>query len=198
MYKLSKEDINNLHFLKVMNGNKSGADNNLEYKIGEVNIANNWNIDSENPKDMGGFNFSTEDKILRWLIRGYTMYDVTIPDDAEVIDVPHKATPHGVFRSNKIILSNPRIVTDDIAMELYLKSNLPEKTYYKALAGLAIRGYRNTCIKIIEDKINKDNIDLVLSEINDFIKPENSSNTPVNDIEVYNEIMGYLKEIQKT
>ncbi len=30
---------------------------------------------------MGGFNFSTEDKILRWLVRGDTLYDVIIPED---------------------------------------------------------------------------------------------------------------------
>ena len=37
---------------------------------------------------MGGFNFSTEDKILRWLVRGNTIYDVVILEDAEIIDCP--------------------------------------------------------------------------------------------------------------
>ena len=57
-------------YLKVMFGNVSGANSNLEYKIDEVNIANNWNPLANDPKDMGGFNFSCEDKILRWLHRG--------------------------------------------------------------------------------------------------------------------------------
>ena len=143
---------------------------------------------------MGGFNFSTEDKILRWLVRGDTLYDVIIPDDAEVIDCPSPSAPHGVFRSNKIILTNPRQMTDEMAMDFYLKSDLPEKSYYKSLAGVAIRGYRNTSLKIIEDKVNKDNIDLVLSEIEDFIKPFKSDFDGTYD--VFNEVMKILEDIK--
>ena len=47
-----------MRYLKVMFGNISGADNSLEW---EVNISNNWNPDADNLKEMGGFNFSTED-----------------------------------------------------------------------------------------------------------------------------------------
>ena len=81
---------------------------------------------------MGGFNFSTEDKILRWLVRGDTIYDVEIPGDADIVDCINESAPHGVFRSNKIIIKNPRKVDDEYAMELYLKSDLPEKSYFKA------------------------------------------------------------------
>ncbi len=183
-------------YLKVMFGTTSGANSNLEYKLNEVNVSNNWNPKANNPKEMGGFNFSTEDKILRWLVRGDTLYDVTIPDDAEVIDCESLSAPHGVFRSNKIILSNPRKVTDNIAMELYLKSDLPEKSYYKALIGCAIRGYKNTCLKIIKDKVNKLNIDLVLSEAEDFVKPYQSSGLASNGNAVYEEIIRYLNEIK--
>ena len=121
-----------------------------------------------------------EDKILRWLVRGGTLYDVSLPSDAEIIDVESVSAPHGVFRSNKIILSNLRKVTDDIAMKLYLNSKLPEKSYYKSLAGCAVRGYKNTCFKIIEDRVNKNNIDLVLNEIYDFISPYNDKES--NDL----------------
>lgn len=182
-----------MKYLKVMFGNKGV---NYEYKIGEVNIADRWNPNALDPKEMGGFNFSTEDKILRWLIRGDTIYDVEIPEDAEVIDCPSESAPHGVFRSNKIMLTNPRLVTDEMAMNFYLKSNLPEKSYYKSLAGVAIRGYRNTALKIIEDKVNKDNIDLVLSEIDDFVKPYQSSGTASNGIEVYSEVMDILNKMK--
>lgn len=155
-------------YLKVMFEQTSGADSSFSYKIDEVNIANNWNPNAIDPKEMGGFNFSTEDKILRWLVRGNTIYDVEISKDAEIIDCPSESAPHGVLRTNKIILSNPRIVTDEFAMDLYLKSNLPEKSYYKAMAGCAVRGYINTALKILKDKVNKDNIDLVLEEFKDF------------------------------
>ena len=180
-------------YLKVMFGNKGV---NFDYKIDEVNVANNWNPDTFDPKEMGGFNFSTEDKILRWLVRGDTIYDVIIPKDAEVIDCPSESAPHGVFRSNKIILTNPKPMTDELAMKFYLKSDLPEKSYYKSLAGCAIRGYKNTCLKIIDDRVNKDNIDLVLSEIDDFVNPYSSVGTAENGLEVYNEVMSILNNIK--
>lgn len=156
-------------YLKVMFGTKSGASD-FEYKLGEINVSKIWNPRESNPQKMGGFNFSTESKILRWLVRGDTIYDVELPDDAEVIDCHSNSTPHGVFRSNKIIISNPRIVTDDMAMKLYLKSDLPEKSYYKAMAGCAVRGYMNTALKIFEDKVNKENVKLVILEFEDFCK----------------------------
>lgn len=168
-----KEDKNdklqdeNRKYVKVMFGTSSGA-NGFEYKIGEINIADYWNPTAENPKDMGGFNFSVEDKIIRWLIRGDTIYDVEIPEDAEVIDVPHPSTPHGVFRSNKIIIKNPRAITDDMAMELYKKSTIPEKTYYKAMVGCAIRGFMNTAIQILNDRVSRENVEVAISEFIDF------------------------------
>ena len=68
-------------YVKVMFDNK-GA--NYEYKIGEVNIANNWNPKATSGKDFGGFNYATKDCILRWLHRGNIIYDVEVPKDAEI------------------------------------------------------------------------------------------------------------------
>ena len=183
----------NMKYVKVMNGLTSHA-NGYEYKIDEVNIADNWNPNADNAKNMGGFNFSTEDKILRWLVRGDTIYDVEIPEDTEIVNVESIATPNGVFRSNKIILRNPRPITDEYAYELYLKSNIPEKSYYKALAGLMVRGYEKTAMKLIQDKVNESNIDIVLSEINDFIEP--FKNDDSNNNEIFKEIMDYLMKIK--
>lgn len=183
-------------YLKVMFKTSSNADNNLEYKIDEINISSNWNPTVNDAKAMGGFNFSTEDKILRWLIRGDTLYDVEIPADAEVIDCPSKSAPHGVFRSNKIILHNPQKVTDEMALDLYKESKLPPISYYKALAGCAIRGYRNTCLEIIKDKVNKKNIDLFLSEIADFVSPFINDDISKKELQVYEEVMKILNKIK--
>lgn len=65
-----------IKYLKVMFDDISGANNDLKYKINEVNIASNFNPNASSPKDMVGFNFSTEDKIFRWLVRGDALYDV--------------------------------------------------------------------------------------------------------------------------
>lgn len=78
-------------------------------------------------------------------------------------------------------------------MYLYKISNIPEKSYYKALAGLAIRGCINTCKLLIKERINKENIDLVLSEIADFTTPNhyNKGNQLVYDV-----VMNILKEVK--
>lgn len=151
-------------FVKVMFGNK-GA--NYEYKIGEVNVANNWNPTATSGKDFGGFNYTTIDCLLRWLHRGDTIYDVEVPKDAENIKIEGATT---IYRCNKIILTNPRKVTDEMAMEFYKKSNIPEKSYYKALGAVALMNYKNTALAILRDKVNKNNIDIVLEEWNDFIQ----------------------------
>ncbi len=182
-------------YVKVMFGNRSSALDSLYYKIGDINIADNWNPKATDPKEMGGFNFSVEDKILRWLVRGDTLYDVIIPDDAEVIDCPNLSTPHGVFRTNKIILTNPRPITDALALTLYKKSNLPEKSYYKALAGCAIRGHLVTAQTIIDDKINSNNIDLAISEYEDFYQP--SEDVEPMAYQNYYLYLDKLKELKK-
>ena len=64
------------------------------------------------------------------------------------------------------------------------------------MAGCAIRGYRNTCMEIIKDRVNKSNIDLVLSEIDDFVSPFNNGDTDKNQLQVYEEVMKILKEIK--
>lgn len=87
-------------------------------------------------------------------------------------------------------------MADELTMNFYLKSDLSEKSYYKSLVGVAIRGYRNKVLKIIEDKVNKENKDLVLSEIDDFVKPYQNSGATENGNEVYNEIMTILTNIK--
>ena len=178
-----------IQYVKVMFENK-GA--NYEYQIDKVNIANNWNPSAKNGREFGGFNFSTEDKIIRWLHRGDTIYDVIIPKDTEIIDCIDSATPHGVFRSNKIIITNPRKVTDEMALEFYIKSTIPKEAYYKALGVVSIMGYRNTALQILRDKVNSGNIDLVLSEWNDFISRD-SRRLLNKTVKLIDE---YLKEIK--
>ena len=98
--------------------------------------------------------------------RGDTIYDVEIPDDAENIKIEGATT---IFRTNKIIISNPRKINDELALHYYKISNIPEKSYYKALGVVSIMNYKKTAYAIIKDKINKNNIDEALEEWNDFI-----------------------------
>lgn len=150
-------------FVKVMFGTK-GA--NFEYKIDEVNVTANWNPTAEKGRDFGGFNYCSEECILRWLHRGDTIYDVEVPEDSENIKLDGATT---IYRCNKIILRNPKKVTDDMALNFYKISNIPEKSYYKALGVVSIMNYKKTAYAILKDKVNKNNINIVLEEWNDFI-----------------------------
>lgn len=173
-------------YVRVMDGIKSNAGG-FEYKLDEENVADNWNPKANTPEEMGGFNFSTEDKILRWLHRGDTLYDVIIPDDAEVLDVENKNCPHGVLRSNKIILRSPRKITEDMIIDLYKKSNLPDKTYYQCLVTLLYRKYINAVKYIIRDRINKNNIKKAIKEFEEYVSNGNKFN--------YDELWEDAKEI---
>lgn len=106
-----------------------------------------------------------------------------IPEDAENIKVEGATT---IYRTNKIILKNPRPVDDEMALYFYKISSIPEKSYYKALGAVSIMNYKNTALAILKDKVNKDNIDIVLEEWNDFIDhggKEDRGNSTVDMIE---------------
>ena len=126
--------------VKVMDELNSNAGD-FKYRLNEVNIANNWNPTANSGKDFGGFNYCSEDCILRWLHRGNVIYDVEIPKDAENIKIEGATT---IYRTNKIIIKNPRKVDDDLALYFYKISNIPEKSYYKALGVVSIMNYTKT------------------------------------------------------
>lgn len=146
--------------------NESG----LEFKIGEVVESKDWDDNATEWDTIKGINFSNEENILRWIRRGDTIYDVIIPEDGKVKKVPGTFTPDGLFRANKVIVVNPVKLTEEVILDLYEKSNMPEKTYHDVLALLAIRGFEKACLKLIEDKVNENTIDVF---IEDYINFEN-------------------------
>lgn len=179
-------------YVKVMFGTTSGAKSDFNYKINEVNISEHWNPTEENGRDFGGFNYTTKDCILRWLHRGDTIYDVEIPDDAENIRLDGATT---IYRANKIIINNPRKIDDDLALHFYKISKIPEKSYYKALGVVSIMNYQKTAYAILKDKVNKNNIDNVLEEWNDFVSHgDKNDRKDVNNL--VNEVEKYLYEIK--
>lgn len=155
-----------MKYVKVIDGLKSNAGD-FEYKLGKVNIANNWNPNADNPKDFGGFNYCDEKCVLRWLHRGTYIYEVEIPEDAENVKLEGATT---IYRTNKLVIKNPKKVDDDLAFHFYEISDIPEKSYYKALGVVAIMNYEKTAKAILKDKVNKDNIEVVLEEWNNFIE----------------------------
>ena len=181
-------------FVKVMFGTTSGAKSDFEYKLNEINESNNWNPNADNPREFGGFNYATDDCIIRWLHRGDTIYDVEIPEDAEFVKLKGATT---IYRTNKIKISNPQKVTDDMALDFYKKSNIPNKSYFKALGAVTIMGYEKTALAIIKDKINSENIDIVLEEWNDFINNGGDGNR-IDSNKLVNKINTILMNIKNT
>lgn len=149
-------------YLKVMFDNK-GA--NYEYQIDKVNIATTWDPSAKTPEEFGGFNFSTEDKILRWLHRGDMIYDVIIPDDAEVILCNEEK---GVYRTNKIIITNPRVITDELVLDLYHHTTLSDKIIAQCLITLLWRDRLDIAKYIVNDRVNCSNIDVFVSEFESY------------------------------
>lgn len=193
-------------YVRVMDGLKSNAGG-FEYTLDEINIAEKWNPNTLEPEQMGGFNFSTEDKILRWLHRGDTIYDVVIPEDAEVILCDEEK---GIYRSNKIIVTNPRTITDEIVLNLYKINTLSNKIIAQCLVTLLWKSRQEISKYIIKDRVNLENIDEILTE---FIKYAGKDNlysqtgkeiheilteikSPL-DISLYVEKEPYVKELTK-
>lgn len=156
-------------YVRVMDGAKSNAGG-FEYKLDEVNIAKLWNPSTMEPDKMGGFNFETEDKILRWLHRGDTIYDVDIPNGAIVILCDESK---GVYRSNKIIVSNPKKITDDLVLDLYKKTTLSNKILADCLVTLIWKDRIKISKYIINDRVNKNNVDEFYTEFMNYSSKNN-------------------------
>ena len=188
-----------MKYVRVMDGTKSNAGG-FEYKIDEVNETTHWNPNADNPKDMGGFNFCQEDKILRWLHRGDTIYDVIIPEGAELVEVDHKNCPNGLFRSNKIIVTNPRKVTEEMVFDLYHLSHLPEKSYYQCFCTLLFRGYKKVVKQMVKDLVHKENVDRAIQELKEYVEMDENGDIhrfqhPAFQKDLL-EVFDQLKEIQ--
>ena len=178
-------------YVRVMDGLKSNAGG-FEYKLNEINVANVWNPSTNNPKEMWGFNLSTTDKVLRWLHRGDTIYDVIIPDDADVILCDEDK---GVYRANKIIVNNPRKITDEMVMEFYKINTLPSKVVYQCLVTLLYKKRINIAKYIINDYITTDNIKDAIEEFENYVSKENFEYSKLSNDE--KEIYDILKSIEK-
>ena len=181
-----------MKYIKVMYSNESRY-NKFQYKTGEINYAPFWNSNATTPEEMGGLKFSNEENIIRYLHNGDTIYDVEIPAGAEVVSVKECATPFGVFRSNKIIVKNPRKVTDEMALEFYKKSTIPEEAYPKALGSVSLMNFSKTATTIFNDKVNNNNINFFLSEWTDFIDRPKRKNCNPTVVEIENKLREFTK-----
>jgi len=138
------------------------------FPLDEIVVADNKvNLNATDRTKMGGFCISSYEYIFRWLIRGDTLCEVKIPKDTKIYKT---VSDNGIYIADKIILTNPKKIDDDFAMNLYKVSTLPELSYFKAMTACSICGYINTAIQVCNDKVNKENVDIAIKELEDFCK----------------------------
>ncbi len=104
---------------------------------------------------------------MRWLHRGDTIYDVIISKDAEIFLCNEEK---GVWRANKIIVTNPRKITDEMVIELYKKTTLSNKVIAQCLETLLWKNRIEISKYIINDRVNKENIDEFINEFEIYVK----------------------------
>ena len=161
-----ESDRNNKYY-RVIQTEKEYSDG-RRFPIDEIVIADNKvDLNAEDRTKMGGFCISSYEFIFRWLIRGDTLCEVKIPEDTKIYKT---VSDNGIYIADKIILTNPKKINDDFAMKLYKASTLPEISYFKAMTACSICGYINTALKVCEDKVNKENVDIAITELKDFCK----------------------------
>lgn len=166
-----------------------------KFPIDEIVIAEQKvDLNATDITKMGGFCISTYEYIFRWLIRGDTLCEVKIPEDSKIYKT---GSDNGIYLSDKIILTNPKKIDDDFAMELYFNSKLSLKSYFICIAVCAICGYINTALKVLEDKINEENIDKAIQEFEAFCKRrEEEYMSNCFGIETVKIVYDKLKQIQ--
>lgn len=160
-----------IKFYKIIQTVKEYSDR-KKFSINELIVADKKiNFKAEKQADIGGFYVSTFEYIFRWVIRGDTLCEVIIPEDEKIYKTVSK---NGIYIAEKIILNNPKKINDNFATELYLKSNLPEISYFKAMTACAICGYIKTALKVCDDKVNKNNVETAIVELEEFCKRRNN------------------------
>lgn len=174
----------NIKFYRVIQTIKEYSDG-RRFPIDEIVIADKKiNLNAKQKSDMGGFCVSTFEYIFRWLIRGDTLCEVIIPEDEKIYKT---VSENGIYIADKIILTNPKKIDDEFATKLYLNSNLPEISYFKAMTACAICSYINTALKVCEEKVNKENVDIAILELEEFCKRRNDEKF-IDDISAINSL----------
>ncbi len=166
------------------------------FPINEMVVADKKiDLNANESIEMGGFCVSTYNYIFRWLIRGDILFEAIIPEDSKFYKT---VSDNDVYVCEKMILTNPKKIDDNFAMELYKVSTLNEISYFRAMTACAICGYINTALKVFKDRVNTQNISVAISEFETFCKRREKEHYGKNILEIESVKIIYdkLKEIQ--
>ena len=106
-----------MKYLKWAFGTNVAHRENQKFEIGKVITSDVWDPYNDDWDKHGGFNFTNEECALRWMSRGDTLYEVEIPSDGELVEVPNQKTPGGIYIANKIILKNPIPISNELLLD---------------------------------------------------------------------------------
>ncbi len=166
MFNISEVD-KNAKYYKFAELNKP-YNNGKSFETGKILIADSpVDLQATEISKIGGFCISDYEHIFRWVIRGSYLCEVKIPEDSRIYKTESE---NGVYVANRIILTNPIKMSDELATKLYEHSNLSEISYFRAMAACTIQGYINTAKKVFDEQINKNNIGIAISEFKLFCK----------------------------
>ena len=115
-----------------------------------------------------------------WIVKDDELEDCILDENYEWLEIypdNEKYAITAMFDDNNNLIEWYFDISKNVGIEngipyeddLYIKSDLPEKSYYKALGAVAVMNYKKTAFKILKDKVNKNNINEVLEEWNEFI-----------------------------
>lgn len=168
------------------------------FPIDEVVIADKEiDLNATESVEMGGFCVSTYNYAFRWLIRGDTLCEVIIPEDSKFYKT---VSDNDVYVCEKMILTNPKKIDDNFAMELYKVSTLNEISYFRAMTACAICGYMNTALKVCDERVNPQNVEIAIKEFEGFYKRREEEHFGKSTLEIesvkiiYDKLKGIEKE----
>ena len=171
-------------YYKFLDGNKSPVssvlkelgfnDNAFTFEIDKINVCENFD---ETQMHGGGFYFLDEENILNFLGYGMTVYDVVIPNDANVIQFVDDVLE---YKTDKIIITNPRKVDKEFVEEMLTKGKISNKKIVGVIGDL-IKKDENELAELVFGKIEPNDIDVADAIINSKISEE----FPKTYIEIY-------------
>lgn len=143
-------------YYKMLYGKTSyGSERAYEHKINELVCHNNF--DGDPLHNFGGFFVADKSVILRFLTWGTTLYEVLVPDNAQIVEMSGGAVASGVYKVDKMILCNPIQLDDSMVLELIQNSCLSDSAWFETASLCALHGFRESALCIINSYVNKEN-----------------------------------------
>lgn len=127
-----------------------------EYEINKLTVHDDFDENSEH--HFGGFFVAEKPIILRFLTWGTTLYEVVVPSDAKVIEIANPTLKTGIYKVDKMTLTNPIKLNDDLVLKLFQETKVPDIVWFEICSLCALHGFEKSATEIIKLYVNEGNI----------------------------------------